>query len=705
MSLFARLKAGFAAVLRRRHLDAEMEEELRSHIELRTQSKIEVGMKAEEARLAALRQFGWVESIKEVCREQRPGRWLENLLQDLRFGLRQLRKNPGPTLLAMLILALGIGGNTAIFSVVEKTILNPIPGRQTDQLVVLHEVDSVHESRWNVSPPMFADLAAYTNIFKSLSAYFQGVEALTLERGANRVKLHGARITPGFFDTLGVRPLAGRVFLPQEGSQGSDSVLVAGYGLWKDQFGGDAGFLGRNITLDGRSFTVVGIMPPTFQFPFSPGENQFWIPHQFGSEETANPDFNRDRVWSAIGRLHDGVSLEQTRALVNTVTERRQREFPESNTRWVTETQYLRGTFVGQTLRITFWSLQAAMLIVLLIACANVGTLLLSRAAARRAEFSIRLAIGAARIRLVRQLFIESLVLAGAAGTLGLLLACAGIRALGSLYLGDLPRMKEIGLDWTVLALTFLASTTSGLLFGLAPAWLVSRFRLNDSLKEVALQQSVGVIQAVFQDGLIVVQISLALVLLAGAALMIQSTARLLRVDPGLDPTGLYRLRYESDKLMKITRPDFEAAQARGLTRREAIADWWSQEIARELQWDESMVEKLRAVPGIQAAAINVNSGGTFGFGDFHIEGRDDAVKLSPSPIGIRAGDYFRTLRLPLIAGRFLAKEDCVPGQRAVVVNQELSRRCWPGQDPLGKRLISAQKDDHQDPNDLVAAH
>ncbi|MHB8520573.1 MAG: ADOP family duplicated permease [Limisphaerales bacterium] len=685
------LASRLRALFRKEQLDLELDDQLQFHLEMQIRENLDAGMKPDEARFAAFRSLGGVDRVKETCRDQRGINWIENLLQDTRFGLRMLAKHPGSTALAVLILAVGIGGNTAVFSVVDKTILHPIPGKATDQLVALQEIDVVHNAQWNVSPPLFAELSTYTNVFASLAAYFQSPATLTLERNGTTVKLSGATTTPGFFRLLGVRPLAGRAFLPEEGKSGNDNVLVASYGMWQ-YFGGDSKFVGSPITLSGRAYTVVGVMPPAFQFPFSPEESQFFIPHVFTAEETTNPDQIRNRTWAVIGRLQDGVSLSQARALLDTLAQRRQKEHPEPNSKWVIEAKPAQTMFVGPTLAPTLWSLQAAVAMLLLISCANVGTLLLARAVARRGEFSIRMAIGAGRSRLIRQLIAENLLLAGLAGLIGLFFAWGGIRALDRFYLGSLPRMRAVGLDGWVLTLTLLVSGLAGMVFGVAPAGIASHLNLTDALKDTAQQQSGGFVARLFQDGLVVLQVSLAVVLLVGAGLMLQTTAKLLRVDPGLDPKGLYRVIYDANPLMKTVQPDYEAVKQGGAARRQAIAEWFAKEVKTELQWDETMVKRLCSIPGIEAAAINGNSGGAWAYGDFHVEGRDDLVQLSPSQIGIRSGDYFRTLRLPLLAGRLLTTEDCVAGQQAVVVNQELARRCWPGQDPLGKRLSSADQ-------------
>ncbi len=584
-------------------------------------------------------------------------------MNDLRFAFRQLLKNPGSTVMAVLILALGIGGNTAVFSVADRAILNPIPGEASERLVSIREVDILHDARWNVSPPLFVELSTHTNVFASLSAYFQGPERLTLERGANTVSLRGAKTTPDFFEMFGVRPLAGRTFLSYEGRPGNDGVLVASYGLWEQYFGKDPKFVGSTITLSGHAYTVVGIMPQRFQFPLNPGENQFWIPHVFTVEESTNPDYYMDRVWSVIGRLQNGASLEQARALLDTVAQTREKDHPETEHKWMIQAEPARTIFVPPALERTLWSLQASVLMLLLISCANVGTLLLARAVARRGEFSTRLAMGAGRLRLVRQLVTESLMLAGVAGLFGVFFAWGGMRALDHFYLINLRRMNEVGLDGSVLALTVMVSALSGLVFGVAPVWLVSRLRLADSLKDTSQQHSDGFVQRIFQDGLAVVQMSLAVVLLVGAGLMIQSTVRLLRVNPGLDPVGLFGAFFPA---LPFSNADFDA------------------QIARNLVWQANLVERLRAIPGVQS--VSIKDARTWP--DLQIEGWDEKVRLERNHVGVGLGDsFFRALRVPLVAGRLLTPEDAVPGQRSIVVNREFVRRFWPGQDPLGKRV------------------
>src|SRR6266516_1454090 len=478
---------------------------------------------------------------------------------------------------------------------------------------------------------------------------------------------------------FGVRPLAGRTFLAYEGKPGNDGVLVASYGLWEQYFGTVPKFVGSTISLSGHAYTVVGIMPQRFQFPLNPGENQFWIPFVFTVEETTNPDYNMDRVWSVIGRLQNGASLEQARALLDTVAQTREKDYPETEHKWMIVAEPARTMFVPPALERTLWSLQASVLFLLLISCANVGTLLLARAVARRGEFSTRQAMGAGRLRLVRQLVTESLMLAGVAGLFGVFFAWGGMRALDHFYLIDLRRMKEVGLDGSVLSLTVMVSALSGLVFGVAPAWLVSRLRLTESLKDTSQQHSDGFVQRLFRDGLVVAQMSLAAVLLVGAGLMIQSTVRLLRVNPGLDPAGLFGAFFPPLPMNS----DFEA------------------QIAGNLVWQANMIERLRSIPGLESVSIR----SARNWPDLQIEGWDEKVRLERNHVGLSLGDsFFRALRVPLVAGRLLTPEDAVPGQRSIVVNREFVRRFWPGQDPLGKRVNVIAGGTSETPRTLVVA-
>ncbi|HXT38991.1 MAG TPA: ABC transporter permease, partial [Candidatus Angelobacter sp.] len=488
-------------------------------------------------------------------------------MNDLKFAFRQLLKYKGSSLLAVLILALGIGGTTAVFSVADKVLLNPIPGRNADRLITMAEVDVMHDSHWNASPPLIQELTTCSNLIDSLTYCFQGAAERKFPVAEKVVKLHGATVAPNFFDLLELRPLAGRTFFAGEGRDGSAPTIVVSEGFWRQYFGADPGLIGRSIELDGKAHLVIGIMPSNVQFPFGAGYSQFWIPHVFTGEEISSDWAARNRVWQPIARLREGVNLPSLQSVLDAVAARRAPSVSEPNQRWTIQAMPARHSFSSEQLQKTVWCLLAMMGALLLIACANVANLLLSRALSRRGEFGIRMAIGARRLRLARQLFIEGFTLAGMAAALGIFLAWGGIKALEQFYLTQLPRINVIGLNWGVLGIACFVSALVGVLFSTAPAWLAARINVNETLKESGPQHSGGFLQRLFHDGLVVIQVCLAVVLLAGADVMTRSVVNLLRVDPGLEAKGLYRVYYDAIDYMNQPAYDFEGALKRGVPR------------------------------------------------------------------------------------------------------------------------------------------
>ncbi len=616
-------------------------------------------------------------------------------MDDFRYAIRQFRKNPGTTALAVLILALCIGGNTAVFSVVDKALLHPVPFPSANRLIVLNEIDTRHEATWSVSPPLIHELSEQTNYFESVAAYFQGPAELAFGQQGAAAKLSGANVTPNFFDTLGARPLMGRTFSAGEGTPGNDKSLVVSYGLWQQRLDGDANAIGRTIQVGGDSYTVIGVMPSAFEFPFSTGHNQFWTPHAFTVETTTGSDWRRDRTWATVAKLKPGISLVQAQAFLDASAARQQQDHPDPNANWTIAAAPIQSLFVGPSLRETLWSLQTAIGMVLFIACANVGTLLLARVIARRGEFGVRLAVGAGRLRIARQLVIEGLCLAAVSAAAGIFFAWGGIHALDRFYLEALPRLRPLELDLSVLAVTAFAAALAGFLFTLGPAWLVSRLDLTLCLKDSAPQHGDNKLNGWFRDGLLVMQVALAIVLVIGASLMTQTVVQLLRVDPGLDPHGLYRVLFDQAPLKQLVQVDSEAVKQGGESRKRAISAWWPKMVQAGIQSDEAIVAALRSLPGVDDACVSVSSGGGRAFADYRVEGGAERIQLNPNLIGVRSGNYFKTQRMPLLSGRYLTVEDAVPGQEAVNINQELARLCWPGENPLGKRFSAL--DDSKD--------
>ena len=614
-------------------------------------------------------------------------------MNDLKFAFRQTLKHKGSSLLAVLILALGIGGTTAVFSVADKVLLNPIPGRNRDRLVTLRELDLMHDSHWNASPPLIQELASHSNVIQSLTYCFQGAEEKKFRVGEKEVTLRGATVAPNFFGLLELRPIAGRTFLPGEGSKETGQAIVIGEGLWQQYFGGDAHLIGRNIELDGKAYLVVGIMPSNVQFPFGSGYSQFWVPHVFTSEETNGDSAPRNRMWLTIARLHEAATLPSLQSLLDAVAARRQQSVSEPNERWTIEAKLARQSFSNETLQKTVWYLLAMMGALLLIACANVANLLLSRALSRRGEFGIRMAIGARRLRIARQLFVESFTLAGIAAALGIFFAWGGIKALEQFYLTQLPRINVIGMDWGVLGIACFVSTLVGVLFGTVPAWLAAGINVNETLKESSPQHSGGFLQRLFYDGLVVIQVCLAVVLLAGADLMTRSVIKLLRVNPGLEVKGLYRVWYDDIDYLNRPAYDVKGAIELGVTRGQALKEGWRAEVNKYFMFRKLALERLHAVPGIESAAVNAGAG----FTDYEVEGKTGQVWLGNSLVSVLNGDYLRTVGARLVAGRLLSKEDASPGQHGAVINEKMAAVCWPGESPLGKRFRSSKPEYQRD--------
>ncbi|HVR35506.1 MAG TPA: ADOP family duplicated permease [Methylomirabilota bacterium] len=608
-------------------------------------------------------------------------------MSDLRFTFRQLMKYKGSSLLAALILALGIGGTTAVFSVADKVLLNPIPGRNSDRLVALREVDVMHDSHWHVSPALIEELASHSNVIEELTYCYQGSEAKEFQVGAETVKLRGAQVSPNFFEVMKLRPVAGRTFL-SAGPEAEGTVVVS-HGLWKQYFGGDPDLVGRTIELDGSPYSVIGIMPSYVQFPFGAGHSQFWIPHQFKGEELHGDWAPRNRMWMTIARLREGATLSELRALLDVIATRRASIVNKDNQNWVIEANRARESFSNPTLRQTVWSLFAMMGALLLIACANVGNLLLSRALSRRGEFGVRMAIGAGRWRIARQLMVESLTLAGIAAVVGIFIAWVGIVAMERFYLSQLPRLNVIGLDWGVLAITGVVAGGAGLLFGSAPAWLGARTGVHQTLKESAAQHSGGMFQRLFQDGLVVIQVGVAVVLLTGAGLMTQSVVKLLAVDPGLETRGLYRVFYDTIDFANQRSYDVQAAIEKGVPRNQALREAWQALVNRDLTFQRLALERLRAVPGAESVAVNDG----FGFSDYEVEGRQSPIYLGSASVGVVDGDYLRTVGANLVLGRLLNQEDAHAGQQGVVINEKMATVCWPGENPLGRRFGQSERE------------
>ncbi|HUK90686.1 MAG TPA: ABC transporter permease, partial [Blastocatellia bacterium] len=581
---------------------------------------------------------------------------MDKLWQDLVYGFRMLARKPAFAAIAVFTLGLGIGGNTAIFSVVNSVLLRPLPYPESDRLVVINETRLPQFPQFSVSPGNFLDWKKQAAEFENLAVVASGPSILT--GAGDPEKVVGQRVTANLFETLGVKPAIGREFKPEEDQDGHDDVVIISYGLWQRRFAGRQDIVGQNVTLNNRSYTIVGVMPAGFRFN---RDTDVWKPMGFTADEMT---MHGGHFLFCIGRLKQGENIDKARAELSTIAERLEQQYPNSNTGWgVKVTPYL--DFTVGSVRSILLVLLGAVGFVLLIVCANVANLLLARASSREKEFGVRAALGAGRMRLVRQMLTESVVLAVVGGMVGLVLAVVGVRLLLAFAPEDLPRIKDISVDLRALGFTFLLTFITGAIFGLAPAWQFSKPNLNDSLKEGGRGSTAGGRQLI-RSVLVVVEVAMALVLLVGAGLLIKSFGRLVAVNPG------FRIDHGLAVEVNIPRSKYSKDQQQ--------SDFFS-----------SLLEKASALPGVQSVgATNVmplsNSDYILGF---NIAGRppappDESVSTNYYAV---SPDYFQAMGISLVKGRFFTARDNKDSARVAIINQEMARRFFADQDPIGQRI------------------
>jgi len=585
---------------------------------------------------------------------------MQTLFQDLRYGARMLLKKPGFTLIAIVTLALGIGASTAIFSVVNAVLLRALPFQQPDQLVRIWESNpGANLLTFSATFPNFIDWRDQNNVYSHMAAYRE--DGFNLTSGAEPERVIGVRVTAGFFPTLGVTPIAGRWFLPAEDQPGGDRVVVVSYGMWQHRFGGDPKLIGRQLALDGETFTVVGIMPPNVTFPRDAVE--LWIPYALNPQQA-------DRIshfLRVIARLKPGVTLEQARAEMSAIARRLEQAYPATNAGWLVTMLPLHEAISGQ-IQTTLLILLGAVGLVMLIACANVANLLLARAAGRAREIAIRTALGAGRSRVVRQLLTESLLLALLGGSVGLLLAVWGVDLLVSFGPENIPRLKEVGIDGRVLGFTLGLALLTGVIFGLAPALQTSRIDLNEALKEGGRTSAGMPGRHRLGSLLVVAEIALAMMLLVGAGLLVQSFVRLQQVAPGFDPA--HSLAMEINLSQSKYKPPQRTA------------------------FLQQTIEHIKTLPGVQFAGathrlpLKGNSSNSL-----LIEGHPAPPPGQEININYRSisPDYFQALGTPLIKGRTFTDQEAWATAGAIIINQALARRYWPHEDSIGKRVKFGQ--------------
>jgi putative ABC transport system permease protein len=598
---------------------------------------------------------------------------MDGFLRDIRYGLRGLLKRPGFSVIALVTLALGIGANTAIFSVVNTVLLRPLPYREPGRLVMIWgNFRSLNMMRLGASAPEFVDFKNQGNAFSNLAAFRQMSFNITGEPGPQRVS--GLRVTTELFSVLGVTPLAGRALVADDENPGHDRVAVISQRLWQTRFGGNPNLtqlLGHSITLDGENYTVVGIMPRDFQFPFGEDETQradIWVPAVFSPGELND----RDRYnYQVIGRLKPGVKTAEARVEMDTIGRRLEQQYPRSyrgpkgeDGGWQVTVTSLEDEVVGNV-RLLLWVLLGVVAFVMLIACANVTNLSLARASTRQREIAIRTALGASRGLVIRQMLTESALLGLLGGALALPLAAWGIELLIALGPRDIPRLSEVKLDLRVLGFTLGVSLFTGLLSGIAPAWRSAGARVNDALKEASKSMTSGAARQRLRSLLVVSEIALALVLLIGAGLMLKSFRRLLAVDPG----------FNSDRVLtaQVWLPPARYAEP-----------------GAKLNFFAELLTRIRALPGVESASFTTGvplTGVTFG-APFSIEGRpfDPTGKPPHAYIRTIAPEYFRTLDIALQQGRDFNDQDTGTSTLVVIINQTFARDFFNGS-AIGKRF------------------
>ena len=641
---------------------------MRSQIEMRTQENIEAGMNREGARYAVLRQFGWTESIKEDGREQRGVRWLENLALDIRFGVRQLRKNPGFTAVAVLTLALGIGATTAIFSVVNTVLLRPLPYSEPDRLVRIYSEFPGFPNgglrRFALSAPEFLDLRRETKSWESLDGWGSG--GVNIGGGAQPTRATATQITGGLLHSLGATPLLGRIITPEDDAPGGPLVATISHGLWQRVFAGDREIVGRDILLNGSKCTVVGVMPKEFQFP--PGAldaSEIWASIQI---DPANPGGRSDHGLNLLGRLRAGVTPDQAQAEMLSLVKHwgetgSGHRFDATNHTIVSfglHDEVVRG--VRPALRM----LLGAVAFLLLIACVNVANLLLARAESRQSEIAIRGALGAGLGRLAVQFVIEGVLLSSAGVVGGLLLAYGGLELIKSASEASIPRAAEIGIDARVVLFAVAVSLVTGVVFGLTPLAHVIKQNLRSALKSAATSTTGTAGIQRFRQALVVGELALALTLLIGTGLMLRAFWNLQEVNAGFDPKNVVT--------MSVALPD-------STYRGPEVREFWTRLEAR-----------LGALPGVESSALASGLPPIYSstHSDTQIEG------FVPTPGGpiqnvefyqsVSPG-YFNTLRIRLVGGRFFDERDGPEAPEVAVINQTMARTFWANDSAVGRRI------------------
>ncbi len=644
---------------RRFRKDEELKREIQSHLEMATRDRLDRGEAADKATHTVHREFGNVDLVREVTRRQWGGRWLENLFQDLRFGLRVLGKNPGFTAVALLVLALGIGANTAIFSVVNAVLLRPLPFRNPGQLFLVWHVPPQKSfpgtSTFSVSPANYLDWQNQNHVFERMAAL--GLRRFNLSGRGEPESVAGSHVAADFFTLLGVQAGLGRTFISEDDQPGHGNVVVVSHAFWQSHFGGNPNSLGQSLRLDNQSYTVIGVMPPKFEFPF---QTQLWVPLAWSDKDRAVRGIHN---YIVMARLKAGVDVKKAQAELDTISNRLAQQYPTDNAGWGAVVLPLREQLVGDV-RPALLVLLGAVAFVLLIACTNVANLTLAKALGRRKEIAIRTALGAGRGRVLRQVLSEMVLLSLLGGVLALALAHYGVVAIASFLSGQLPLSVEIGLDGWVLAFTLGISILTGIIAGVTPAWHLTKTNLNDSLKE-GLGRTDVVSGGKTRGVLVVSQVALSLVLLIGAGLMIRTLWLLKSINPGFNPHNV-------------------------LTVPLAISETKYSKVSQQTAFFNAVLDRVRGLPGVETAGQIDNlplQGGSMQ--PVAVEGQPVVPMADQPEVAVRliSPGYLRALRIPLVEGRDFTDADNAGSPPVILVSASFAKRFWPHQNPIGKHV------------------
>ena len=651
---------------RKEPLDQELDAEMAAHLEFAVEENIRRGMSSEEARRTAMVRFGGVQQAREEHRETRGLPWMDVLMQDLRFTFRTLRKDPGFTIIAILILGLGIGANVVVFSVVNTILLRPLPFHDPERLVRIVEKDAgTNESAKTYTADATQSYQQQNRSFQSVSGYFAftGPDNFKLVGNGQPVPVTGILVAENFFQTLGVNPFMGRLFRPEEFVQHAQPATLVSYAFWKRQLGGDPSIVGRTINLSGTSATVVGVLPETWDFGsvFSPGAKiDLFTPYIMD-------DFRNDgNDLALVGRLKPGVTLAAAQREANEIFPQLlfENKHPEYGKGYTAQLTGLKDYISGK-LRRSLIVLWCAVGMILLIVCVNLSNLLLARGAARSKEYAMRSALGANRGRLVRQLLTESLVLSGAGAVLGLALAYAVTAYLAHQGSIALPLMGSVRVDGKALAWTVLIAVAAGVLFGIAPSLRMSRNDLQEALKDSGHGTSGGRKHERMRSVLVISEVALACVLLVGAGLLLRSFLRVLNVDLGFEPSRAAAISVDYD--------------AGGNAAKQAAI------------WQE-VVRRASMLPGVEAAGIsdNLPMSRNRGWG---IAAKGQEKPKDSDFIGvfvyIVSPGYLKAMGMRLMKGRDIRWEDLANNQNVIIINETVAKKLWPGQDPIGRTAIA----------------